>query len=122
MYIRVHVGMLTQTETVQGVHCIANVLENGCIRIRCMLPASISGKDLTPDMYTHASYLVRVPPPTASVYELASINSKKPDTRSAVNKDNQNGNSDGPAQDEEEEIFTPYRHKVFVHIYIHMRV
>jgi hypothetical protein len=103
MYIRVNIGVLTQTETVQGVHSIANVLDNGSIRIRCMLPANASGKDLTPDLYTHSSYLVRVPPPNASAYDVASIAPKKPDAK-----------SDCPAQDDEEEIFTPYRHRVAV--------
>jgi hypothetical protein len=63
MYVRVVLGGVSQTEPLQGRHRIAQVSGDDAFVLEAPIAAGLTGKDLTPDLFTYPSYIVRVPAP-----------------------------------------------------------
>ena len=72
MFVRLVVAGLLQTSPLLGVHRLNGVVGEDGLVVAGAVPAGLEGRDLVPDMFTHASYAVRVPapyllpPPTAT--------------------------------------------------------
>jgi hypothetical protein len=63
MYVRIVLGGVSQTEPLQGVHRVAHVRGERSLVVEGAVPAGLDGKDLTPDLFSYPSYVVRVPAP-----------------------------------------------------------
>jgi tRNA A37 threonylcarbamoyladenosine biosynthesis protein TsaE len=63
MFVKLVLGGVPQTEPLQGTHKVIQVVGEDALIVEGTPPPGLEGRDLTPDLFSYPSYLVRVPAP-----------------------------------------------------------
>ena len=63
MFVKLVLGGVPQTEPLQGTHKVVQIVGEDALIVEGTPPPGLEGRDLTPDLFSYPSYLVRVPAP-----------------------------------------------------------
>ena len=63
MFVKVVLGGVPQTDPLQGLHKVHQAAGEDAVIVCGQVPPGLEGKDLTPDLFSYPSYIVRVPAP-----------------------------------------------------------